>query len=1006
MAGFVLWKEEHSLSKKRFTIFALVAILTLAFAGSAFAAADIFVWSGRSGIDSNWSTPGNWDKDAAAINNYPGESAVADDDEVVIPAAVGRTITIDEALVDTIGALTVEPGELGITDRVTIRTAAGGKDLVLGVGGGITATSNLIITGAGKVTNAAGGAVYDIDEDVTLEILAVVDGGAVDRRGQGTLIYSATEVPAALVPVDVALNNDGGTFTISKRGLAAQVSLGNSAVFNILEEATLNDDVSTGATDTSITTTAAAATPAVVNIPEGVKVTAAGTVGGTGGITGNGSIRFNVADAGELVLGTSTGTGIANAVVSVNVADGGTLTVNETTALRALNVEPTGHVDLNVPAAGTFTLNASSTVSGDISGNGTLVLTGAANTTFKLLGGNNYSGTALTGGAGTPIVGARIDGTNPITVEISDAGSFGIDPIQFVGGANAILKVPASVGALTLRNDIYTTVAGTIEVPANTALTLTGGWTATAIGNGLTKTGDGDLVLNGYQVAVPAGGIFNGGIAVNRGTLVLADNGVAGTNPITVLTGASLRPGFSGITHSGALTFGANSTLLGLSEANKDEPLIIAEGGFGIGAPLIVVTEYAGTWTKADTLKVVEYVSAGAPVALPANAVRARDADGNWLETNYTVDQVSQRYTALSITPRKDYIYPEISPATATVKSTDLTFSLPVPVTSTSGIANATAEFVTAGAETLILTATPGDGVVTVGGPIPEEDGTYNIELTVTATSNSSVAGQTSQSVAGSITLVVKTDGSSGGGKETPVGGAPNADGGISLTATITTSSGAPVTSVAFDTGATAVINDLNAIGVDNVEIVGATVVITGAALTDIGEYSIPILVNGTEKQTVKVTIDPRENTTDAIDTTAQNWKGTYDDEDSSFELYIPTDVTTDQARNAENVDASYVGLSVSSIAFDTTTVSARGADGVNIKVTGNIADETTAAITAVTYRIGIDRYTQSMNVRLIDTDWTETNGPGNGGGGCDAGFGAFSLLAVLGGAALLRRKG
>ncbi|MDR1021416.1 MAG: hypothetical protein LBL73_11705 [Synergistaceae bacterium] len=260
----------------------------------------------------------------------------------------------------------------------------------------------------------------------------------------------------------------------------------------------------------------------------------------------------------------------------------------------------------------------------------------------------------------------------------------------------------------------------------------------------------------------------------------------------------------------------------------------------------------------------------------------------------------------------------------------------------------------------------------------------------------------------------------SGGDDDTPppagttvVSETPAADGTFEATATITAESGAPATSVAVDTTA-AVIAQLSAIGLE-VTVAGNEVTVSGTA-TDIGVFDIPVTVNGTESQIVRVTIEAIEHTDAVFVDTAPgalpDWQTELTTSGSStlFVTYVPTDLTADVSE-VKDLRAAGTGISVTGVEIENPLLrGGRGAGEKRFKVSGTVTDYGTAEIGTISYRVGINRYTQSANVRLSSTsvtdNRTEATGGGSSGGGCDAGFGLFGLLAATGTAALLRRKG
>jgi Synergist-CTERM protein sorting domain-containing protein len=252
------------------------------------------------------------------------------------------------------------------------------------------------------------------------------------------------------------------------------------------------------------------------------------------------------------------------------------------------------------------------------------------------------------------------------------------------------------------------------------------------------------------------------------------------------------------------------------------------------------------------------------------------------------------------------------------------------------------------------------------------------------------------------------------GGPVTDVIGTPNADGTFEAKTAVVTESGDPVTSVVIDS-ASPETTALAAIGL-SVEYAGGEIVVSGTA-TDIGEFLIPITVNGTEEQTVRVVINaiPHDDAVIADTATKAAWPTELatSGSDTLFVTYLPTNLTAEQAAAAVDLRAAGVGLSSVTVTIEPpeSLVLGRGAGEVYFKASGRVTDYATAAIDTVSYRIGINRYTQAANVKLSETLVTDNRTeptdptPSSGSSGCDAGFGAFALLAAAAGAVLLRKK-
>jgi hypothetical protein len=206
----------------------------------------------------------------------------------------------------------------------------------------------------------------------------------------------------------------------------------------------------------------------------------------------------------------------------------------------------------------------------------------------------------------------------------------------------------------------------------------------------------------------------------------------------------------------------------------------------------------------------------------------------------------------------------------------------------------------------------------------------------------------------------------------------------------------------------------LEAIGLE-VSIVDGEIVIDGTAV-DIGTVELVVVLANGETETITFTVDPIGEAGTKTNTTPSAWTGSLASAGSgayTFTVYVPIDLVADEISKAKDVDATLVGGSKSGAVTITTQKSGepgRGAgENAFVKITGATTDPDNVAVTAVTYRVGIHKYTQAMNVKLADTAVTsepETPASPSGSGGssgCDAGAG--SALLLLAGLALAKKK-
>lgn len=250
----------------------------------------------------------------------------------------------------------------------------------------------------------------------------------------------------------------------------------------------------------------------------------------------------------------------------------------------------------------------------------------------------------------------------------------------------------------------------------------------------------------------------------------------------------------------------------------------------------------------------------------------------------------------------------------------------------------------------------------------------------------------------------------------TPVVVTPATDGSVNTSVTVPDASDTRrVQYVTVDQDSTAV-QALNNIGVSvAVDSTNQHVVFSGTA-TDIGTFYVPITIvytDGTTAQgTVTFTINPISNTTNnAIDTsnTKTGWNTTLTGtaNNTTITLVVPTNLSASDAANAKDIKVLATGMTVT----DVKLVVANGQNGnqrmagpVTLHVTGTTSDFASAKITGFSYRLGINSYTQALNVTLatdtnvVDKRTANQGGSSSSSSGCDSGLGiaGIAMAATL----------
>jgi hypothetical protein len=243
----------------------------------------------------------------------------------------------------------------------------------------------------------------------------------------------------------------------------------------------------------------------------------------------------------------------------------------------------------------------------------------------------------------------------------------------------------------------------------------------------------------------------------------------------------------------------------------------------------------------------------------------------------------------------------------------------------------------------------------------------------------------------------------------------PEPNGGVNVKITVTDSDGVKIIVSEIPPALNEdALRELEDMGL-NVTIDDGEIVIEGAAV-DIGTVELVVVLGNGETKTVTFTVDPILERDTKTNKTPSEWTGSIIPSGSgvyTFTVFVPIDLTADEISRVEDVDA-VVGGGVKTGVSITTRKSdepGRGAgESAFVRITGTTENPDDVAVTSVTYRIGIHKYTQEMNVKLADTAVTTSGGSepapstSSGGGGCDAGAGSAALFALMV-AAILGRK-
>ena len=420
------------------------------------------------------------------------------------------------------GTLIVAAGGKVSSTSAALGISQGAQGIVTVTGGGSTldlagGSFTVGVAGEGIVTVADGGTV--LSGYVTMA-LSEYGTGAITVTGAGSLWDAGTNsVSMGSYGTDASITvEDGGTMAASS--FYQDYSPGTRLITldgGTLRATATEEDFLFGFDAGDVTLAAGGGTIDSNGFDIGVD----SVLGGAGGLTKAGT-------------GTLTLTG-ANTYTGGTVISGGTLQIGNGRAAGSILGDVTNNGVLAFNRSDAFTM------AGAISGTGAVVQAGSG--TLYLTGANTYSGgSSITAGT-LRVDAASALGSGGLTV--GAAGTFRASGSFTFGGA-VVLDGTAST-------------AGTFLVDAAQALTLSG---VISGDSGLTKTGDGLLILTATNT-------FTGVTTISTGTLQIGNGGSTGSLSGDVVNNANLVFNRSGtyaftdaITGTGTVNFTGGGTVL------------------------------------------------------------------------------------------------------------------------------------------------------------------------------------------------------------------------------------------------------------------------------------------------------------------------------------------------------------------------------------------------------------------------------------------------------------
>ncbi len=596
----------------------------------------------------------------------------------------GGTETLSGANVYT-GATTITGGTLSLSGTGSIVDSSG---VVLGSGGtfdisGTTGGATIVgLTGSGGTVNLGGKTLsLALSTSQTDTFNGIIEGTGGGLTLSGT---SATEILGGTNTYSGTTTITSGTleFTGSTANLTGGIVNNSNLNFQQTANSSFSGVISGTGTVTQDGSAATTLTLSGANTDSGVITITAGTLKFTGSTAGLGG---NLIDNSALVFGqtaSSSLTGIISGTGTVTQAGapGTTLTLAGNNTYSGATTVSAGTLELSGLTAGltggivdnsalVFQQAANNSLSGVISGSGTVTENGASGTTLTLSGANTYSGiTTISSGtldlAGTTggMTGNIVDNSSLAFVQTASSSLSGI-----ISGTGGVTEDGSAGTTLTLSgantySGTTTITSGTLEYAGSTA-SLTGGIvnnSALVFHQAASSTlssaisGTGSLTENGSAgtaLTLTGANTYTGPTTISSGSLNVGTGGSLAHSNITIDSGASL--GGTGtitwnlsnntgdlISNSGTLNITGLNLILNISGTQTQSQYILANDASGIlsGTRFATVTglgsgtiDYTGTTLNPnDIVLVVPLTLSWDPLANKTIS----DGSGNWDTTN------------------------------------------------------------------------------------------------------------------------------------------------------------------------------------------------------------------------------------------------------------------------------------------------------------------------------------------------------------------------------------
>lgn len=401
----------------------------------------------------------------------------------------------------------------------------------------------LNLQGSATVTNGVG-------DSLNVASIITGNGQTLTKTGEGRLTLSGTSNSSSSFSTHVT----GGSLSISENDNLGSGGLTLDGSSLILQDSSdISHDITLGANGGTIT----------VNNSD---VTVSGAISGSGALTHTGGHALTLSGNNTFTGGfTLSGSG------GVVVADGGNLGRGAVTLSQGLTV--TGS---SIALANNFVFNGGSvtnannvTISGDISGSGSMEKAGAG--TLNLSGaGNSWSGAATVSagtlsGTTTSLTGDIVNNA-AVVFNQNSSGTYS----KIISGTGAFTK--SGSGAVTLTGE--NTYTGNTIVSAGELVLNNSNGMALADTSAVALTGTGKLSLSSNETIGNLSGVSGTRVDLGANTLTVNQTNSSSFAGVMSGSGGLIKAGASTLTLSGSNTYTGGTTV--------SEGKLVVSGGHSI----------------------------------------------------------------------------------------------------------------------------------------------------------------------------------------------------------------------------------------------------------------------------------------------------------------------------------------------------------------------------------------------------------------------------------------